>query len=167
MAASPKDFADLIAQYNTVLMGDANVRGFSASVAQDAQDETVDLVASFESVQKFAQGDTGTARRAIISWLNSVWLCTISDSIVATKFLWEMHTRITKLLIVSMVLEGRNLASFEGHPTPHPSDIPQCLVHLWNRIESYRKLVFPDMLKAHTLQLGLLPDDYVRLYLGK
>lgn len=122
--------AKLVDDYNNVLMADANVRNLVRAVAQDPQNETVDLVASAKTVRKEVPEDGGAARRRIIGWLNSVWF---SMKKLSNYWWFEMHTRIRKLLVVSMVLEGDNLRSFGA--TPDASDIPQCLIHIWAKLD--------------------------------
>lgn len=163
--------AKLISDYNTVLMANGKVRALMASVVQDPQNETVNMSASKATVtaaDKLNQenGDGGAARREIIGWLNTLYFTLVSSKkkkeIFPLEWWWEMHTRIQKLLIVSMVLEGNNLRSFGC--VPKKSDIPQCLVKLQSTLEQKRK-------NFHSLKLQFLEcvetldSNYITLYL--
>ena len=147
-------------------MSNEEVRKLVASVTQDAQSETVDMIESKCSVHECAQKitDVGLARRQIISWLNLVFF-TNQQSTIDSHWWFEMHTRIQKLLIVSMVLEGDNLRGFDC--TPEESDIPQCLVHLQNHLNNLRKDVFPKMREDFKKRVERLDTDYVNLYVMK
>jgi len=76
-----------------------------ASVSQDPQNESIDLLASQISVTKQAEliSDKGEARRQIIGWLNQLYFTQLETS---------FPLQLQKLLVVSMVLEGNNLRSF-------------------------------------------------------
>jgi hypothetical protein len=126
--------AILIERYNNDLMSDANVRNLVRAVAQDPQNETVDYVKSAETVRHAAPRDDGAARRRIIGWLNAVYF---SHNELSSEWFFEMCTRLKKLLIVSMILEGDNLRSFGA--TPGPSDIPQCLLRIWDTLDRHSK----------------------------
>lgn len=173
MATNCKDLADLIGEYN-VMMSETCLPDLFRAVAQDAQDETVDLEASVAPVgEAAAKMNTDVARRRLVAWLNAAWLCTDDDSSAAEGnrvtlvglFMWEMHTRIQKALIVSMILEGRNLKSFGAKPDA--TDIPQCLVSLWLRVDYYREHKFAKLKEVHERYLKQLPPSYVALYLGE
>lgn len=123
--------AKLISSYNVELMGHEKVRNLVRSVAQDPQNETVDLLKSAQTVRAVPLEDGGAARRAIVAWLNDVFF---SNKDLPDYWWFEMHTRIRKLLVVSMVLEGDNLRSF-GVEKPDVTDIPQCLVYLWAKLD--------------------------------
>lgn len=172
-SVSPKDVAKLIAEYYDML-GETKLPLLLMAVAQNPQDETVDLKRSYAPVlSAAAEIDLQPVRRALMGWLNSVWLCTGGPGTFASGagaapsglFMWEMHTRIQKALVVAMVLEGRNLESFGAEPKK--LDIPQSLVWLWSRIEFYREHFFPAIKEMHQSYLARLPPDYVALYTGR
>jgi hypothetical protein len=141
-------------------MSNTEVRRLCASVVQNAQNETVDMEASIVSV---VPQDDGTARREIIAWLNAVLFTYIMEGLDAlpTRWWWEMHTRIQKLLIVSMILEGRNLRSFGV--VPQHDDIPQCLVFLQHTLEE-RRAHFPKVREEHAFLLQKLDPVFLKLY---
>lgn len=125
--------AKLIDSYNNKLMADGNVRNLARAVTQDPQNETVDMIKSAETVRRAVVDDGGVARRKIIAWLNSVFF---SLEMLPIEWWFEMSTRIQKLLIVSMILEGDNLRSFGA--IPQTSDIPQCLTVIWIDLDQVR-----------------------------
>lgn len=81
-------------------------------------------------------------RPALIGFLNAVYF---SRSEISTEWWWEMEYRLRKMITVSTVLERENLISMGG--TPDITDIPQCLVGLWNLIEKKRTNIIFDQLK--------------------
>lgn len=136
--------AELIRLYNEVLMAQDGVRALARAVTQDPQTETVDFVTSRGSVRVMANSlnDEGSARRAIIAWLNAVYFSDVDGPPgLPMAWWWEMHTRIQKLLVISMILEGDNLRSFGAQPEIF--DIPQCLIYLADKITQLRKTRFP------------------------
>jgi len=143
-------------------MSNPTVRDLVASVSQDAQNETIDLVESFDSVTRKAAEipDTGEARRQIIGWLNQVYFTQLILSL-PTEWWWEMHTRIQKLIVVSMVIEGANLRSFGA--VPQIDDIPQCLIELPTVLKNMR-WKFPSLRKRYLEMAEELESDYLRLY---
>lgn len=157
--------AQLIEEYNTKLMADANVRALVAAVAQDPQNETVDLSASRASVRSAVVDDHGKARRAIIGWLNKLYFSQL-DNVIPFAFWYEMHTRIQKLLVVSMILEGDNLRSFGA--IPETSDIPQCLVFLQRELIVHRHRDFGGAKKDFEKAVDVLKkdDDFGKWYLA-
>ena len=164
--------AKLIKTYNVVLMANANVRKLVASVSQDPQNETVDLEESQMTVRQAIReiGDpaAGDARRQIIGWLNSLYFSRDEISLgwsFGIPFWWEMHTRIQKLLIVSMIMEGENLRSFGAEP--EEMDIPQCLVGLQIILYQMREEEFPKMRATHTKHIKLCEPDFIKLYTKK
>lgn len=131
-----KFFIDLSAQL-AQLQSNPNVRTLMRSVAQDAQNETISFDDSKERIlEEFKKMDPPT-RISIISFLNNVHYCTldfreyknrVTYEIPGFVWLFENHTRLTKLLTVSMCLESANLRSFGADPKY--DDIPQSLIHI-------------------------------------
>jgi len=168
--------AQLIETYNVKLMSNADVRLLMASVSQDPQTESVDMKKSKNSVRKVVDEivDIGTARRQIIGWLNMVYFSIttivspdqyqITMSTPSTKWWWEMNTRIQKILIVAMILEGDNLRSFGA--TPETMDIPQCLVGVYQGLQNHRKH-FPSYVKNYKSVINDLDPIYIQLYTQK
>lgn len=166
--------AKLIRDYNTKLMSSDTVRMLVRSVAQDPQNETVNYAKSKFTVTKqvadMNQSSVQQARRAIIGWLNAVYFSNL-DQPFNVRWWWEMHTRIQKLLVVSMVLEGDNLRSFGPDVTPMWNDIPQALVELYLLIDEKRKDVFPLLARQYAELLTVVKDQttdgawYAGLYL--
>lgn len=155
--------AKLIERYNNELMADANVRNLVRAVAQDPQNETVDYAKSNETVRKVEFRDGGAARRKVIGWLNAVFF---SKSELPVEWWFEMCTRLKKLLIVSMILEGDNLRSFGA--TPATSDIPQCLVGIWLILIKYTTY-FDEMRADYAKKVSMITttkegEDFIRLY---
>jgi hypothetical protein len=163
------------------------------AVSQDAQTETLDLEESVKTVNAKATqleandekareamisinaviGPTHLqqARRKLIGWLNALWWyiaeawpnATAKPSRVVLSFLWEFNTRLSKALVVAMVLEGRNLRSFGA--TPEQTDIPQCLAHLWHRLAVCREYHFGALRDEYVVLVQSLPTEYTALYL--
>jgi len=163
--------ARLINAYNTDLMSDANVRLLVKSVAQDPQNETVDVKKTGIYVKRAANeiGDGGKARRRIIGWLNDLFF-TSKEQEIPSCWWWEMHTRIQKLLLVAMVLEGENLRSFGA--VPETTDIPQCLIGLQLELERQREAHFSLLKTAFQKDVQTLQKDagfgaeYIDLYIS-
>ncbi len=170
--------ADRLANEYWTMLGTTKLPDLLRSVSQDAQTESFDMNKSHgtvsvaaDAIESGRDGELNDARRALIGWLNSLWWHIVkvapdineSQPVALTAFLWEMNTRISKMLVVSMVLEGRNLRGFGA--TPEKSDIPQCLVHLWERLDVCRKRFFPQLEKEYAKSIDRLPSDYTRLYL--
>lgn len=161
--------AILIEEYNTKLMSNGNVRSLVKAVKQDPQNETVNLIDSLQPVRAVASklDDYGEARRAIIGWLNKLFFSSL-DNPIPSLFWYEMHTRIQKLLIVSMILEGDNLRSFGA--VPERSDIPQCLVFLQQHLLKQRQSDFNDAKQKFETAIKELHNDeefgnwYLTLY---
>lgn len=145
----------LIMEYNTVLLSDSRIRKLLSTVVQNATDETQDNIASRAALVKLVNEDTteqylNEPRRKIISWLNQCQFQTLTS-----KFWFEMHTRMAKILTVSIVLESLNLRSF-GVEHPEKSDIPTAIVRLYSSMRYY-------------VETGLEKDraDYLKLVNSK
>ena len=113
------------------LMGNETVRELMSSVPQNAQNETIDMQKTFQSVSesvKIPPVDLQEARRGIISFLNGIFFDGPEN--LSPEFWWEYRYRVLKLLHVSMVLEALNLRSF-GMNSAQKNDIPQSLVVLY------------------------------------
>lgn len=155
--------AKLLRYYNVDLMSFEVVRKLMASVTQNAQDETVSFVDSMESVRKamnqMGPESTGHARRQIIGYLNDVYF-TPQDQI-SDEWWFEMHTRLQKLCIVSMILEGDNLRSFGV--VPNECDIPQALVGIYTILIQKRN-TFPQLRETHLHKVCALPNEFVVCY---
>jgi len=167
----------LISAYTT-LISNATVRLLLKSVHQDAQLETINhtlsketILAVYNSIETVDQKTT--ARLLIIGFLNQAMYAIypkypgrtdVFDP--ANIWLWENHTRLSKLLAVSMVLESENLKSF-GVAEPDWSDIPQALIKIAICIRYAKNNVFKDMGVQHKGEVGVLElcdPTYVSLY---
>jgi len=163
--------AQLISKYNTDLMSMEKVRSLMRAVPQDAQEEAIDLELAQEAMpSEIAKmggvSALGAERRAIIAWLNTVYFSDQQEAFPSAWW-WEMHTRICKLLVVSMCLEGANLRSF-GVEKVECSDIPQCLLYLHQKI-SHEEADFEALsLRYKTLGTAMQKDHplYMKLYLA-
>jgi hypothetical protein len=169
--------AKLIQEYNCDLMSENDIRLLVKSVSQDPQNETVDFEKSKLTVREasrkiFLQEGgpalVGSARRKIIGWLNSVYftdkhLTKDGRTGLPVEWWWEMHTRIQKLLVVSMILEGDNLRSFGV--TVQLDDIPQALIGIYEKMCELRKVQFPALKAAYLLRVMNMDPTYVELYL--
>jgi hypothetical protein len=167
--------ANLIDEYQTSLMSNDVVRYWCSVLPQNAQTETIDMTKLQQVIRKAVQdvqalsafkSDVHSARRAIMGWLNKVFFSHL-ESPFHEIWWWEMHTRIQKLLVISMVLEGDNLRSFGAKP--ETSDIPQALVHIMRTIKSHQKKAFPKLQKEYQIcveSLNTEDSDYINLYLS-
>jgi hypothetical protein len=185
--------ANLASQYYDLFSENAAMSALFKSVSQDAQTETLDLEKSIDTVNAEADKleaedekankamrainavvvptNMQQARRKLIGWLNALWWyiaeawpnATTDPSRVIVSFLWEFNTRLSKALVVAMVLEGRNLRSFGA--TPKQMDIPQCLSHLWHRLTVCREYHFSSLRDNYVGLVKLLPTEYTALYL--
>jgi hypothetical protein len=171
------DFASLISDYG-IMLNTTMLRSLLTSVDQDPKNETVNLEKSKITVRKKIEAIPSTSvdtyektRRDVISWLNRVWFVSIaagSDRAdeasreLFRRFMWENHTRLQKVFIVSMIMEGRNLKSMGG--VPEKADIPQSLVYLPLLIAEMRKAIFPQMEKQFEAEVSKLEEVYVSLY---
>ena len=151
------------------LCGNENFRNILKRVVQDAQSETVDYLMSKIPVTTYytslKEEDAQYLRRDTISWLNRVMFDVLAEpnSEQVTMWLWENHTRLEKVLIVSMIMESLNLQLNLG-AVPTVSDIPQPLVRLPVLISKLRANVFPQMKREYEQLVSSLPTNYVRLY---
>lgn len=153
----------LIAKYNDVLMSDSRVRKLMKTIVQDPTTETQDNNASKAALLELLRDDAsylGEPRRAIIAWLNECYY-----SVLTRKFWFEMHTRMHKILTVSIVLEGQNLRKF-GVEKPKKSDIPTAITHLYNEMIIYRTMYLKsDLAEYDSLvnspQLSHFTDLYI------
>jgi hypothetical protein len=155
--------AKLISDYNVQVMSNPHIRVLVASVVQDPQNETLNVSASKASVGAAAGSfdDKGQARREIISWLNAVYFSNL-ESPLPVQWWWEMQTRIRKLLIVSMVLEGSNLRSFGCKP--EKSDIPQSLIGIPLVLAS-KKAEFDSLKESFLADIDKYhKTEYIELY---
>ena len=167
--------AKLIDTYNSKLMSDQTVRDLMRNVAQDPQNETVNHAQTFIDLRKFVdQTDKAVinvARRNIIGWLNHVYFAAL-QSPFPREWWYEMGTRLTKILSVSMFLEGRNLWSF-GVEKVEFSDIPQCLIWIKIKVLEERKKNHAELNERHiSFCNDLNADDkegcwYLNLYMSK
>lgn len=157
------DAAKLIRKYNTDLMSDSLIRSLMSSVAQDAQNETISFAESVPRLRKIvsetSRDTLQTARRSIIGYLNDVYF---TSRAVPLEWWFEMHTRLQKLCVVSMVLEGLNLRSFGAKP--EESDIPQALVGIMLKVLEIQPQL-PRLRRQHLEAVKQLPSDYVNCYL--
>lgn len=130
--------ADLVSDYNSELMASSDVRALMRAVPQDPQDESIYFGVVQDRVRAAAAklDDAGNARRRLIAYFNRLYFSGL-DALPPT-FWWEMHTRLSKALAVSMVLEGDNLRSFGAGVVPDESDIPQALTHVAKKLNSMR-----------------------------
>jgi hypothetical protein len=188
----------LVSSY-TELVAQLEVRSLLRSVVQDPQTETVNYAASMKPITEtyiILGTDVRTrVRTGIIGFLNEVMyelypLFEINQSIreeerqtgqsaykINTNYtahnlwLWENHTRLTKFLVVSMILESLNLSSF-GVLTPNWDDIPQALIRIPEMLTYARQYIFP-LLRANyadtvrAIAKGPFGEDYLSLYTSK
>lgn len=166
--------ADLIDAYQNQLMKDDFVRYLCSQVPQNAALETIELEKCQDAVRNAILADSKqspVARRAIMAWLNRVYWCH-NEKPLPIKWWWEMHTRIHKLLVISMVLEGDNLRSF-GVEKVEVSDIPQALFFIMKCISEYRFETFPQLKKTYENSIEYWTNQdsshpqYLNLYLLK
>jgi|SRR6056297_462034 len=139
------------------------VRFFLASVAQDAQTEKIDMPGTWKSIQfspmedrhKKAMFAMRTALQTICSLMLSDPLTKNSSSqyvfqdkvsVEWQMFLFENHTRITKLLAASRVVEHLNLSSFGV--TPQPDDIPTHIVMLAVVVRRFQEHELAPIMKS-------------------
>lgn len=157
------------------LVSNSDVRSLMKAVCQDPQLETIDYKKSVEKVSTIyyhpSMDNRTQARIDIMSFLNHVFFSfhdfhPIRDwNTPQGTWLWENHTRLSKLLVVSMILESKNLISFGA--TPKWDDIPQALTHLFNIIHEMRTTYFPQLkeqYKAKVKLTAVLCPDYLDLY---
>jgi hypothetical protein len=163
------DAASLLRRYNTELMSSRSVRQLMSSVSQDAQNETISYRESMVSVRNAVQligpDSVGEARRSIIGYINDVYFT--QNNTLSDEWWFEMHTRLQKLCVVSMILEGDNLRSFGA--IPQNDDIPQALVGVFSIILEKRKL-FPMLRQTYSEKVNALREhcsDYVDCYTEK
>ncbi len=153
----------------------ANVRSLMAAVPQDPQQETIDMESAKISLRERVENlggvhTLGAERRAIIAFLNKLYFSSLEVNIPISWY-WEMHTRLRKLLVVSMVLEGCNLRSF-GVEKLERSDIPQCLVRIFMMLDTKRK-AFETLRENYVHDCGTLASsskegsDFLMLYLSQ
>ena len=134
--------AKLMKEYNTEVMKFPEIRELMGKLVQNAGEETIDSKASAEALRKFLgifitkrEAALGEPRRAIISYLNEIWL--LGPKNLPLEFWWEMRTRFLKLLHVSIILEAFNLKSFDGvsKDTVSVRAIPQCLMFVYDYVQ--------------------------------
>jgi hypothetical protein len=154
------------------LCSNAKFRNLLQKVIQDPQTETVDYLMSKIPVTNYytslSNDDAGYVRRDTINWLNRVMFEVLPGeasplSEHAKIWLWENHTRLEKVLIVSMIMESLNLQLTFG-AVPTITDIPQPLVRLPVLISEMRRSVFPQMKENYEKLVSTLPVNYIRLY---
>ena len=164
-------FLDLAKRQADVVSNGA-VRTLMRAVAQDAQNETIDYKKSAQPILQAYNGNT-EARIMIMSFLNSVFVVfhdfdSVKDaSSIYSTWLWENHTRLMKLLTISMVLESANLRSFGPDVRPKWDDIPQALVHLFLVIKKARADIFPFLKQQYEDKVKRIVEcdlDYIDLY---
>lgn len=165
----------------TRLVSNPYVRALLKSVVQDPQAETINHEASKQSVlDAFGaipdDNEKVVARTSIIGFLNQVmyvvypnYLERLSETDPINIWLWENHTRLSKFLAVSMVLESANLKSF-GVDEPDWQDIPQALIKIPNVIHFAKARVFEKLKSTFRFEVGTLEihyEAYLRLYTNK
>ncbi len=147
------------------LQADAEVRRLLSLVAQNPQDETIDLEASAASVvEKPMSLPTKLALFSIRKFLLGVlyWTVSAPDSPLSRTFLYENHTRLQKLLVVAKLLDHVNLQSFGTADEPvYPmvSDIP-LYGRLWTRLASFRQQALLQMHQENKEELQRMPEDF-------
>jgi hypothetical protein len=124
-------FGELINVYNTQLMSNTGVSDLMSRVVQDPTGETIDYAATNEKFAELDVKEHQEQRRTIIGWLNQVFSVDLKEAL-PVEFWWEMNTRLKKLMIISIILERKNLQSF-GVAKCDWGDIPQCLLHICDR----------------------------------
>lgn len=139
--------AKLLRHYNTRLMAHESVRALVVSVRVVGSGDAIDYGASVRTVRAAAHGLTGAdlveARHEIMGYLSDVYFTSIHDTIDESWW-WEMHVRLEKLLVVSMILEGDHVRS-TGVSNPDARHIPQALVGLYERIRNLKRDTFPAL----------------------
>lgn len=170
----------LISAY-TSLVSNPNVRNLLKNVVQDAQLETIDHVSSNQSILNafssiVEHNERTIVRLSIIGFLNQVMYVVYANYETRLNltdpiniWIWENHTRLSKFLAVSMVLESSNLKSF-GVIEPEWSDIPQALIKIPIVIKYAKKRIFSEMSTQHLSEVRLLEEqdvDYLNLYTNK
>jgi len=161
---SPADFLRASSAINDCTSSPI-VREILSSVAQDAQNETIDMERTWDqllfnpanSVHKSAMYEIRTALQicaAVIcvgivqSPIESGTRFVVFGHVrrEAAEFLFENHTRILKLLAASRVMEHRNLASFGV--TPQPTDTPTHIVKLAVALDDFQSNSLPAVHQA-------------------
>ncbi len=152
------------------IQGNEDVRTYLKAVAQDPQNETINYTNTKQAVWQMNVTDEFTARLTLITNLNNIFflLQAIREEAkfveTAKVWLWENHTRLLKMIAVSMVLEGYNLRSFGA--IPELSDIPQSLVVLHGLILESGK-DFEQIAKVHASRMeGYGSAEFYSMYLG-
>lgn len=122
------------------MCANGTVRSLLASVAQDAQSESVDVDKSWSSVVFDASNDDHKQALFLMRrTLTRIWLLGIdvTGAPVDERFWYENHTRVLKLLVCLRVCEHCNLASFGC--TPEKGDIPTPIVSVALFLSRYHK----------------------------
>lgn len=153
------------------LQANAEVRSLMRSVKQDAQNETIDYHETKGSVKEQIEKSSFETRIMIIGFLNSVMYALLDEgggeSEIKLTWVFENHTRLSKLLTVSMIWEAMNLASFPGVIALKWDDIPQCLIKIQTFIMKARRDYFDDIRAQHKKQFIWLSNaipEYINLY---
>lgn len=152
----------LIQSYNSKLMANDDIRMLMASLIQDPESEQLDEMKSKIAINNIVTNNMallGTPRRAIIGWLNE---CNFAD--LTDKFWFEMHTRMHKILTVSIILEGMNLKKM-GVKDPQSSDIPTAITYLYTMMWRYRKYRHASDLAHYAMITSSPPmNEFAKLY---
>lgn len=144
------------------------VRELLGMVAQDAQNETIDLVKSRESVVfQMSHIPTKEAMYAIRAFLQNLvyWMLSAEGTELFNTFLYENHTRIQKLLVVAKLLDHANLQSFgstDNPVKPMPSDIPT-YARLWAVVLDFQVQHLSEFHEANLAYLKVMDPAYLHL----
>jgi len=149
------------------LQSNGTIRHLLRNVAQNAQDETIDLASSPDQV--LACGELPELKPALFSiraFLQNVyyWTCTVKEEdLLFLTFLYENHTRLQKYLVVAKILDHANLQSFgtaEEPVNPMLTDIPT-YARLWTLINKFqRNGALQELHKDNLAQLDDMPDEF-------
>ena len=142
-----------------------NINAFSLLMKEclvdDSAKEIIDFKATHERTKKFVGSHPEilrNERRVVIAWLNSVWY---QLDTVSVEWLFEMSYRIRKIIAITVTLERLNLESFGGKP--EKCDIPQSIVHIYNRLMTLEEKTFPMMRKMF-VELVNKYDEFKNYY---
>lgn len=156
-----------------------DIRRYLGHVSQDAQNETIDYPKTRASLNDICAANDPDyihapfeARLTLITNLNDIFFtlhalqAQQSSATTTTLWLWENHTRLTKMIAVAMVLESYNLRKM--NVVPERSDIPQSLVRLqevvWSHEQSTR---FKELEEAYLKSMDENgPPEFYELYTG-
>jgi hypothetical protein len=177
-------------ELQSVVQSNECLRSLLRGVAQDAQLETFDLVASrrtlMQAISKFNQPkELNDARIVLVGYLELVGLFLQihvlrypmdrdtryvgggprgleDDEMIIAMWLYENNTRLTKYVILGKFLEFLNLQSL-GCAEPKPDDIPTWAIIIWEKLHFFRQAIKPYVTAQWNEKLRQVNIDFLNL----